>query len=106
MFGFHNLLFVTASEMRKFTADARLGFGSFVDKELMPYVDVLGSRCSDCDQPYSFIHGLSLTDNTSGFVRSLTQIVNQSSVFGSIDEPQGGLDALMQAIVCDEVSLC
>ena len=90
--------------MRKLTKDVRLGFGSFVDKVLMPYVNTLPDRlkspCSDCESPYSFKHRLALTEDTSVF----TTKVNLTSVSGNLDEPEGGFDALMQAIVCDNVS--
>ena len=94
-----------ANEMRKITKDVRLGFGSFVDKVLMPYVNTLPDRlespCSNCESPYSFKHRLDLTQNTSIFGTE----VNKTQVSGNLDGPEGGFDALMQAIVCDEVCL-
>lgn len=33
-----------ASEMKNLTSDFRLGFGSFVDKVVMPYVSIVPSR--------------------------------------------------------------
>lgn len=90
--------------MRKITKDVRLGFGSFVDKVLMPYVNILKDRlkspCSDCESPYSFKHRLSLSENISVFRDN----VNKTLMSGNLDEPEGGFDALMQAIVCDTVS--
>ncbi|XP_067927846.1 integrin beta pat-3-like [Watersipora subatra] len=98
-----NLGIQLAEEMRKITKDVRLGFGSFVDKVLMPYVNTLPDRlvspCSDCESPYSFKHRLVLTDNTSAFADK----VDATQVSGNLDEPEGGFDALMQAIVCDSV---
>ena len=91
--------------MRSLTKDVRLGFGSFVDKVLMPYVktipDKLTSICLDCEEPYSFKHRLTLTENISVF----TQTVNLTRVSGSQDSPEGGFDALVQAIVCDKVCI-
>lgn len=86
--------------MRKITKDVRLGFGSFVDKVLMPYVNTLEDRlispCAECESPYSFKHRLPLTENTAEFGHR----VEATSTSGNLDEPEGGFDALMQAIVC------
>lgn len=93
-------LFRLADEMRKITKDVRLGFGSFVDKVLMPYVNTLEERlqspCFGCESPYSFKHRLSLTTSTNEFGLK----VNATNISGNLDEPEGGLDAMMQAIVC------
>lgn len=100
------LSLLTAEEMRKITKDVKLGFGSFVDKVLMPYVNTLPARlqspCSDCESPYSFKHRLRLTEDTAEFGVK----VNQTQMSGNLDEPEGGFDALMQAIVCGDVRAC
>jgi len=89
--------------MRKITKDVKLGFGSFVDKVLMPYVNTLEARlrspCTGCESPYSFKHRLSLSEDTAEF----GQKVNDTMISGNLDEPEGGFDALMQAIVCNKV---
>ena len=36
--------FLTAREMKQITRDFRLGFGSFVDKTVMPYVSTVPSK--------------------------------------------------------------
>jgi len=86
--------------MRKITKDVRLGFGSFVDKVLMPYVNTLEARlkdpCDSCESPYSFKHRLTLTSETSVFGTR----VNATNISGNLDGPEGGFDAMMQAIVC------
>lgn len=70
----------------------------------MPYVNTLESRlespCSNCESPYSYKHRLDLTQNTAIF----GDRVNGTQVSGNLDGPEGGFDALMQAIVCGEVS--
>lgn len=55
--------------------------------------------CPDCDQPYSFKNHLSLTSNISRFSSVLENLRNSAN----IDPPEGGLDALMQAIVCPNI---
>jgi len=60
--------------MQKITSDFRLGFGSFVDKVVMPYVSTVPKK---------------------GEVR-------RAAVSGNLDAPEGGFDAIMQAVVCRE----
>ncbi|KAF2890374.1 hypothetical protein ILUMI_15799, partial [Ignelater luminosus] len=49
-----------------------------------------------CVPPYSFINHMSLTDNVGAF----SSEVNNANVSGNLDFPEGGFDAIMQAIVC------
>ncbi|KAL6254269.1 hypothetical protein P5V15_014884 [Pogonomyrmex californicus] len=51
-----------------------------------------------CKPLYSFWHHLKLTDNVSRFIHE----VNYSSVTGNVDNLEGGLDGIVQAIVCDQ----
>jgi len=89
-----------ASEMNKITQNFRLGFGSFVDKKTMPYVSTvpekLASPCTGCAAPYGFHHKLRLTDDTSRFESE----VISAPISGNLDSPEGGFDAIMQAISC------
>lgn len=59
-------------EMNKITRDFRLGFGSFVDKVVMPYVSMVPEKlqepCSQCVPPYGFRNHLPLTADTLRFV--------------------------------------
>ncbi|KAF0293498.1 Integrin beta-PS [Amphibalanus amphitrite] len=91
-----------AQEMRKLTSNFRLGFGSFVDKVVMPYVSTvpanLESPCTGCEAPYGYQNALSLTSDTEMFARE----VRDAKVSGNLDAPEGGFDAIMQAIVCKE----
>lgn len=53
-----------------------------------------------CAAPYSYKNHLSLTSD----YRVFSNNVASSKVSGNLDSPEGGLDALMQAIVCkDEI---
>lgn len=91
-----------ASNMQRITSNFRLGFGSFVDKVAMPYVsmvpDKLKAPCSECASPYGFRNQMPLTTDTSGFTRE----VAASQISGNLDAPEGGLDAIMQSVVCQQ----
>ncbi|XP_050330333.1 integrin beta-PS-like isoform X1 [Bactrocera neohumeralis] len=86
--------------MRNITSNFRLGFGSFVDKVLMPYVSTIPKKlerpCDGCEAPYGYRNHMPLSTNTSTF----TSEVSRAAVSGNLDAPEGGFDAIMQAIVC------
>lgn len=89
--------------MRSITMNFRLGFGSFVDKVVMPYVDMTSKKlinpCQDnktCDAPYGFKNRLSLSKNTTEF----TEKVKNAKTSANLDDAEGGFDALMQVVVC------
>lgn len=56
------------------------------------------SPCANCAPPYSFKNHLNLSDNYNKFKMEVTN----AKVSGNLDSPEGGLDAIMQAIVCKE----
>ncbi|KAJ8985291.1 hypothetical protein NQ317_007078 [Molorchus minor] len=89
--------------MKNLTSDFRLGFGSFVDKVVMPYVSTLKQKlqhpCEICVAPYGFRHHMSLSINTHNFSTE----VDRAQVSGNLDAPEGGFDAIMQAVVCPEI---
>lgn len=89
------------------TQDVRLGFGAFVDKAAMPFAGMrpesIANPCYPkrvCNAMYGFKNQLSLTHNISIF----GQRVREAPISGNQDSPEGGMDALLQAMVC-EVSL-
>ncbi|KAG1671418.1 Integrin beta-PS [Nymphon striatum] len=92
-----------AEHMGKITANFRLGFGSFVDKVVMPYTNTVPAKlrepCTDCAAPYGFKNHMSLSLNTSQFSRQ----VNEARVSGNLDAPEGGFDAIMQVMVCPDI---
>ena len=49
--------------------------------------------------PYAFHHVQNLTDNSAEFIR----LVRNQDTRGNVDSPESGMDALMQAIVCDGI---
>ncbi|XP_060805621.1 integrin beta-3 [Amyelois transitella] len=79
-------------ELKSFTNNVRFGVGSFIEKSALPYAD------PDYHLAYSFKNHLSLTDEIEQFVDILASVP-----FGAnYDDPEAGLDALMQAMTCDE----
>ncbi|KAJ8669062.1 hypothetical protein QAD02_000321 [Eretmocerus hayati] len=90
--------------MSEITSNFRLGFGSFVDKVVMPYVNMAPNArekpCHDCAAPYGYRNHMPLSQNTDRFATE----VREAPVSGNLDAPEGGFDAIMQAIVCrDEI---
>ena len=82
--------------VQNITRDFQIGFGSFVDKEVMPFISLVPQdNCqtdSGCPQPYSFQHQMSLSPDARQFV----QKVAKAPISGNIDNPEGGFDALLQ----------
>eukprot|EP00731_Ephydatia_muelleri_P004042 Em0002g218a len=106
------------------TSDYRIGFGSFVDKKVSPYVDVTPSRLLDpcgigCNAPYSFRHSVSLTSNITLFNVSLLVtrlsapcfVLEQHNgsklkaqvISGNQNTPEGGFDGFMQVLLCKKL---
>ncbi|KAI3386408.1 hypothetical protein SNEBB_000916 [Seison nebaliae] len=91
-----------ARRLKKITKNFRLGFGSFVDKTISPFIDTHPLRkqspCKGCAAPYLFKHRMNLSDDEQLFSRS----VEATPVSGNLDAPEGGLEALLQVIVCEK----
>ncbi|KOC68093.1 Integrin beta-PS [Habropoda laboriosa] len=97
-----------AEAMRKLTSNFRLGFGSFVDKVVLPMTNtqleklispcVLKKSGKPCASPYGYKNQMPLTENITLFKTR----VQEAPVSGNLDSPEGGLDAMMQAMVCTE----
>ncbi|RWS05225.1 uncharacterized protein B4U79_02101, partial [Dinothrombium tinctorium] len=95
------------AEMSKISSNFRLGFGSFIDKVVMPYASVVPAKlrnpCPDsliCDPPYGFRNQLPLSGNFSLFLEK----VKNTNLSGNLDNAEGGFDAIMQVIACkDEI---
>ncbi|KYQ55161.1 Integrin beta-PS [Trachymyrmex zeteki] len=94
-----------AKAMQKLTSNFRIGFGSFVDKVVLPMTstqpDKLESPCilktgRPCAPPYDYKNQMPLTENVALFEDQ----VQAAPVSGNLDGPEGGLDAMMQVIVC------
>ncbi len=81
--------------VQNITNDFQIGFGSFVDKEVMPFISLIpGKNCQQktCPKPYNFQHQMSLAPDAQLFQRR----VQNAPISGNIDNPEGGLDGLVQ----------
>lgn len=88
------------------TQDIQLGFGTFVDKVMMPFAstvpDQLRNPCiknqdgGSCAPPFGFKHQQPISQDLSKF----RDAVQATKISGNIDSPEGGFDALMQIAVC------
>uniref|UniRef100_A0A8B9JUN3 Integrin beta n=1 Tax=Astyanax mexicanus TaxID=7994 RepID=A0A8B9JUN3_ASTMX len=93
------------NRLKQITGSARIGFGSFVDKTLLPFTDTneekLKKPCppeeSECEPAFGYKHVLSLTDNGEQF----KNMVSQQRISGNLDAPEGSLDAIMQVVTCE-----
>ncbi|KAI6647012.1 CD18 precursor [Oopsacas minuta] len=86
-----------ASRIFNISSDSRLGFGSFVDKPLAPFISTTPSNLVDpcgssCEPAYSFHHILNLTTDIDLF----TDLIANTKISGNLDIPEGSMDALLQ----------
>ncbi|XP_072552994.1 integrin beta-2-like [Salminus brasiliensis] len=92
------------SALRNVTHAARIGFGAFVEKRKMPYVntkaDKLAEPCHQhkCQPSFSFQHVLKLTDNMEDFETE----VSKQYISTNEDLPESGFDGVMQVAVCEK----
>lgn len=102
----NNVGVALSHQMREHSSDFRVGFGSFVDKPVSPYISVHPSKvinpCSEyevqCRPAHGFIHVLPITENMTEF----TRIIQQQRISGNMDTPEGGFDAMLQAAECQK----
>ncbi|KTG00515.1 hypothetical protein cypCar_00031730 [Cyprinus carpio] len=96
-----------ATALRGVTSNLRMGFGAFVDKPLSPYMyiypeEVIRNPCykfpEPCPPQFGYRNVLSLTDQAERF----TEEVKKQKVSRNRDAPEGGFDAIMQAVVCKD----
>ncbi|XP_074523046.1 integrin beta-6 [Halichoeres trimaculatus] len=95
-----------SKKMAKLTSKFRMGFGSFVEKPVLPFIKIteeeLANPCSttgyDCLPTFGYKHVLSLTSKTDEF----NEIIRKQRVSANIDLLEGGFDAIMQAAVCGD----
>ncbi|XP_076437634.1 integrin beta-3-like [Babylonia areolata] len=97
-----------ASEIEKISTNYRMGYGTFQDKVLLPFTNThpakLKNPCpnnENCAPPFDFRHELSMTRNIDNFITAVQWSTGNTT--GNIDRPEGGFDAIMQAIVCKAV---
>uniref|UniRef100_A0A671XGA0 Integrin beta n=1 Tax=Sparus aurata TaxID=8175 RepID=A0A671XGA0_SPAAU len=96
-----------AASMGSTTSKLRMGFGAFVDKTLSPYMlmfppEAVENPCyginEQCLAQFGFKHVLSLTEKVARF----NEEVDKQQVSRNRDAPEGGFDAVMQAVVCKD----
>uniref|UniRef100_A0A8D0ED60 Integrin beta n=1 Tax=Salvator merianae TaxID=96440 RepID=A0A8D0ED60_SALMN len=95
-----------SKEMSKLTSNFQLGFGSFVEKPVSPFINTMADEIQnpcrslhyDCSPTFGYKHVLSLTNDSERF----NNIVKKQRISANIDTPEGGFDAIMQAAVCKE----
>ncbi|XP_041118344.1 integrin beta-6-like isoform X2 [Polyodon spathula] len=95
-----------SKEMAKLTSKFHLGFGSFVEKPVLPFIrktpEELKNPCKGVDQfclpTFGYKHVLPLTDSAERF----NEIIKDQQVSANIDIPECGFDAVMQAAVCGD----
>nr|XP_061796037.1 integrin beta-6 [Nerophis lumbriciformis] len=101
-----NLGSTLSKEMANLTSKFRMGFGSFVEKPVLPYIKIteeeLANPCSSaghtCLPTFGYKHVLSLSSNTDKF----NKMVSMQRVSANVDIPECGFDAVMQAAVCGD----
>lgn len=74
----------------------KFGFGSFVDKAIPPFTL---NRFKFDVPTYGYKHHVSFTDDPRAFVN----VLNSVKVSGNNDRPEGGFDALVQALYCEDL---
>ncbi|XP_038645572.1 integrin beta-6 isoform X1 [Scyliorhinus canicula] len=92
--------------MANLTSNFKLGFGTFVDKPMSPYIKTtmrdLANPCwrhdVNCLPTFGYRHMLSLTEDTTKF----NEVVQKQQISANVDTPEGGFDAILQATVCKE----
>ncbi|XP_026874139.2 integrin beta-6 isoform X3 [Electrophorus electricus] len=101
-----NLGSTLSKEMASLTSKFRLGFGSFVEKPVLPFIKItpeeLANPCrsvdSVCLPTFGYRHILPLTSSTNKF----NEIISQQRVSANNENPECGFDAIMQAAVCGD----
>ncbi|XP_077183892.1 integrin beta-4 isoform X2 [Paroedura picta] len=92
-----------AKILRTMTDDYTIGFGKFVDKVSAPQTDMrpvkLREPWNNADPPFSFKNVIRLTKEISTF----NTVLRGERISGNLDSPEGGFDAILQAVVCKDI---
>ena len=86
--------------LQNISTSFKIGFGAFVDKPILPFTS--NRQLLYFPQaaiPFGYEHIVSLT-NSSDLFNSILQDIEIST---NVDNPEGTLDAMLQAVVCDDV---
>ncbi|KAJ3592537.1 hypothetical protein NHX12_007664 [Muraenolepis orangiensis] len=92
--------------LKNITEHAKIGFGAFVDKTVLPFTNTnkkkLEKPCQKkekyCQPAFGYRHVLSMTANEKDF----NEEVKKQNISGNLDPPEGSLDAMMQVAVCGD----
>ncbi|KAG7273629.1 hypothetical protein CRUP_017351 [Coryphaenoides rupestris] len=94
---------ITQIQPQKLSLTLRAGFGSFVEKTVMPFISTTPAKllnpCTgglNCTSPFSYKNVLKLTSDGNEF----NTLVGKQQISGNLDSPEGGFDAIMQVAVC------
>lgn len=97
-----------AQKMKEVTKNFRLALGIYTDKTDVPFAYTtqyeINEHCQSkdnsisCSPSFDFKHKMNFTSNITEFIEQVKLLKNQTTI--NIDEPEGGLDALMQTILC------
>ncbi|KAL8621301.1 hypothetical protein ACOMHN_008126 [Nucella lapillus] len=105
---FAQLTHKIAQEINKITVNYKMGYGTFQDKVLLPFTNThpikLLNPCPKnnyCAAPFDYRHEMNLTRDINVFTTAVDWSTGNTT--GNIDRPEGGFDAMMQAIVCKNV---
>jgi len=83
------------NEIVKTTSDYRFGFGGFNEKPIPPFDSFHPGNNA---RKFDFVHIQSMTENTNQIIDK----IKTTGLFeGNKDSPEGGLDGLMQLLLCD-----
>ena len=88
--------------LQNVSSSFKIGFGAFVDKPILPFTSnqqLMYEPVPGRTIPFGYEHIVSLT-NSSDLFNSVVQDIRIST---NVDNPEGTLDAMLQAVVCDDV---
>ncbi|PFX28360.1 Integrin beta-1 [Stylophora pistillata] len=95
-----------ADEISNLTSRFRLGLGAFVDKPTAPYMDTDPVMVAAPDPnnvnstpTFGYHNVLPLNKNTSHFQEAIEKLMAS----GNVDNPEGGLEALVQVAACEKL---
>ena len=82
-------------KIQQLTNDYRLGFGSFIEKPRIPFT------VGKTSPAYAFHHIMNLTQDSTEFEEKVLDLTKKFQT--NIDNPEAGLDAIAQAMLCPEI---
>ena len=91
---------VIIDNIKAITPDYKMGFGSFIDKDVAPFKSTnddfnCPKEIQNCESPYSFYHRQSLDKIDGGYLK---KIVKDSPLAGNVDNPEGGMNLTVNLI--------